>query len=166
MVYRTFFGEITDEANAEMKDLNGREIGLLMPLVVLMVWMGMGPAPFLGASSEVRRPVDTSIAKADRGGRRTRQVSAVVVRRVAPRAAVATTLVPPASSAATPSRPGDLGRGRGYRGRIPHGRHDALGSVDSLTTAERILASCSSPCFGGRRRTASRPPQLVDGSAR
>ncbi|MEL6613182.1 MAG: NADH-quinone oxidoreductase subunit M, partial [Bacteroidota bacterium] len=37
MVYRTFFGEITDEANATMKDLNGREIALILPLAVLMI---------------------------------------------------------------------------------------------------------------------------------
>lgn len=50
MVCRTFFGEMTDPANAEMRDLNGREIGLLLPLVILMIWLGMGPAPFLSKS--------------------------------------------------------------------------------------------------------------------
>jgi NADH-quinone oxidoreductase subunit M len=64
MVYRTFFGEITDPANAEMKDLNGREIGLLMPLVVLMIWLGMGPAPFLAQSERaVQSLLDTAQAK-------------------------------------------------------------------------------------------------------
>ena len=66
MVYRTFFGEITDEANATMKDLNGREIGLLLPLVALMIWLGMGPAPFLARSeAAVQSVIATSIAKAD-----------------------------------------------------------------------------------------------------
>ncbi len=50
MVYRTFFGELTSEANRTMKDLNYREIGLLIPLAVLMVWLGLGPAPFLEKS--------------------------------------------------------------------------------------------------------------------
>ncbi len=66
MVYRTFFGEITDEKNAAMTDLNGREIGLLMPLVALMLLMGFWPAPFLERSERaVRSLLETSIAKAD-----------------------------------------------------------------------------------------------------
>ena len=50
MVYKTFFGEVTIEANREMKDLNGREIGLLLPLAALMVVLGFFPAPFLNLS--------------------------------------------------------------------------------------------------------------------
>ena len=66
MVYRTFFGELVDPANAEMRDLNGREIGLLMPLVILMVWLGMGPAPFLERSeAAVGSVLATADAKAD-----------------------------------------------------------------------------------------------------
>ncbi len=47
MVYRTFFGELTDAANAEMPDLNAREFGLMVPLVVLMFVLGFYPNPFL-----------------------------------------------------------------------------------------------------------------------
>ncbi len=47
MVYRTFFGELDDEANAEMADVNGRELLLMAPLVVLMVVLGFFPNPFL-----------------------------------------------------------------------------------------------------------------------
>jgi len=47
MVYRTFFGELTDAANADMADVNGRELLLMAPLVVLMVVMGFFPNPFL-----------------------------------------------------------------------------------------------------------------------
>ena len=65
MVYRTFFGEVTNEANLSMKDLNGREIALLLPLVALMVWMGFGPAPFLAQSeAAVESILTTSVAKA------------------------------------------------------------------------------------------------------
>lgn len=66
MVYRTFFGPITDEANASMKDLNGRELGLLLPLAALMIWLGMGPAPFLAQSeAAVQSILATSTAKAE-----------------------------------------------------------------------------------------------------
>jgi NADH-quinone oxidoreductase subunit M len=47
MVYRVFFGELTDEANATMPDLNLRELGLLAPLLILMFVMGFAPNPFL-----------------------------------------------------------------------------------------------------------------------
>ena len=64
MVYKTFFGEVTHEANAEMKDLNGREFGLLLPLAVLMVVMGFFPAPFLERSERgVQSILDTVEAK-------------------------------------------------------------------------------------------------------
>ncbi len=66
MVYRTFYGEITNEANATMKDLNGREIGLLMPLVALMVLMGFWPTPFLQRSeAAVRSLIETADLKAE-----------------------------------------------------------------------------------------------------
>ncbi len=65
MVYRTFFGPVTHEANRTMPDLNGREIALLLPLAVLMIWLGMAPAPFLARSeAAVRSLLATSVAKA------------------------------------------------------------------------------------------------------
>jgi len=47
MLYRTFFGELTEEANRQMADVNGRELLLMAPLVVLMFVLGFYPAPFL-----------------------------------------------------------------------------------------------------------------------
>jgi len=47
MVYKTFFGSITNEANLVMKDANGREILLMVPLLLLMVLLGVAPSPFL-----------------------------------------------------------------------------------------------------------------------
>lgn len=47
MVYRTFFGELTLEANANMADMNGRELLLMAPLVILMFVLGFFPNPFL-----------------------------------------------------------------------------------------------------------------------
>ncbi len=65
MVYRTFFGEITHEENRTMKDLNFREVGLLIPLAILMVWLGLGPAPFLDKSeAAVQAILNTTEEKA------------------------------------------------------------------------------------------------------
>ncbi len=50
MVYKTLFGEIRIEANRTMRDLNGREIALLVPLVLLMFWIGIAPQSFLATS--------------------------------------------------------------------------------------------------------------------
>ncbi|GMQ81344.1 MAG: NADH-quinone oxidoreductase subunit M [Rhodothermia bacterium] len=55
MVYRMFWGTIDNEDNESMADLNGREIGLLVPLVLLMVILGFAPNPFLKKSEPAVR---------------------------------------------------------------------------------------------------------------
>ena len=50
MLYRTFFGPLTNEENRTMGDLNLREVVVLAPLAVLMVVIGVMPQPFLNAS--------------------------------------------------------------------------------------------------------------------
>jgi len=50
MLQRVVFGTKTSEANAKLPDLNAREIGLLVPLLVLMFFMGMYPTTFLSRS--------------------------------------------------------------------------------------------------------------------
>ena len=50
MVYKVFFGTIDREENKTISDLNLREVALLVPLVVFMVWIGVAPAKFLEAS--------------------------------------------------------------------------------------------------------------------
>jgi NADH-quinone oxidoreductase subunit M len=50
MLQRVVFGTKTSEANAKLPDLNAREVGLLIPLLVLMVLMGVYPQPFLRCS--------------------------------------------------------------------------------------------------------------------
>jgi NADH-quinone oxidoreductase subunit M len=44
---RVFWGKLTNEENAHLKDLNTREIGTLVPLVALCFWIGLYPEPFL-----------------------------------------------------------------------------------------------------------------------
>ncbi len=50
MLQRVVFGTKTSEANARLLDMNAREIGLVLPLLVLMLLMGVYPAPFLNRS--------------------------------------------------------------------------------------------------------------------
>src|SRR5437867_2561190 len=51
MLQRVVFGTKTSEANAKLADLNSREVGLLLPLLALMFFMGVYPGPFLKRSS-------------------------------------------------------------------------------------------------------------------
>lgn len=52
MVQRVFFGKVTNAKNKTLADLSWREIGLMVPLIALMVYMGVFPAPFLKRSGE------------------------------------------------------------------------------------------------------------------
>jgi len=45
-----FFGKVNNAKNKTLTDLNWREIGLIAPLVILMVFMGVYPRPFLDAT--------------------------------------------------------------------------------------------------------------------
>ena len=47
MFQRVMFGPVDKEANRGLPDLSGREIAVLLPLVALIVWIGVYPAPFL-----------------------------------------------------------------------------------------------------------------------
>ena len=44
---RMMFGEITHAENQRLTDLSGREIALLVPIIVLMFWIGIYPNTFL-----------------------------------------------------------------------------------------------------------------------
>ena len=50
MLQRVLFGRVTNEKNRRLADLNWREIGLLLPLLALMLFMGAYPRPFLERS--------------------------------------------------------------------------------------------------------------------
>jgi len=43
---RVFFGKVTRESNKHLADLNGREIVVLAPLVIMVFVMGLAPKPF------------------------------------------------------------------------------------------------------------------------
>ena len=51
---KTFYGPITNSINEKLKDLNAREISALVPLVLLVVYLGIHPKPIL-------EPIDQSV---------------------------------------------------------------------------------------------------------
>jgi NADH-quinone oxidoreductase subunit M len=46
MYQRVMFGPLTHEENKSLVDLNAREVGLLVPLVLFMFWIGVRPVDF------------------------------------------------------------------------------------------------------------------------
>jgi len=47
MFQRMFLGEVTNEKNRGLADLNKREIAIMVPLLILIFWIGLYPKPFL-----------------------------------------------------------------------------------------------------------------------
>jgi len=55
---RMFFGEITNEKNKLLPDLNLREWAYMLPLVIMSLWIGMYPSPFL---RYIEKPVNAIV---------------------------------------------------------------------------------------------------------
>ncbi len=52
MYQRVVFGKITHSENKDLKDLNAREIAILVPLIVMILWIGITPLVFTGKTSK------------------------------------------------------------------------------------------------------------------
>jgi len=48
VVKNSFFGPVTKEENAKLKDLDFKELTALIPLVAISIWLGVYPKPVLG----------------------------------------------------------------------------------------------------------------------
>jgi NADH-quinone oxidoreductase subunit M len=68
MLQRVVFGKVTNPANAKLPDLNAREIGLMLPLLFLMLFMGVFPRPFLDRSKASVEAVRARVAAPPTGG--------------------------------------------------------------------------------------------------
>jgi len=47
MFQRVMFGKVTNEENLRLTDMNGREIAYMVPILLLILWIGVYPQPFL-----------------------------------------------------------------------------------------------------------------------
>ncbi len=68
MLQRVLFGETTNPENARLRDLNTRELGLIMPLMLLMLFMGVYPRPFLDRSRAAVVAIREHLIKSPAGG--------------------------------------------------------------------------------------------------
>ena len=61
MYQRVYFGPLTRKENQNLTDLDRREWVCLLPLILMVVWMGLYPQPFLqrmeGASQRILHPI-------------------------------------------------------------------------------------------------------------
>lgn len=63
MVQRVFFGKLTNPKNKVLQDLTAREIGLMIPLLILMVYMGVYPKPFLNRAKDSIVAIEERVMK-------------------------------------------------------------------------------------------------------
>jgi NADH-quinone oxidoreductase subunit M len=47
MFQRVMYGKVTNDENRRLRDMNAREIAYMLPLLVLVFWIGVYPQPFL-----------------------------------------------------------------------------------------------------------------------
>jgi NADH-quinone oxidoreductase subunit M len=74
MLQRVVFGNITNDENARLSDLNNREIALLLPLLILMLFMGVYPRVFLDRSQASVETIRARVAASPAGGSYTTEV--------------------------------------------------------------------------------------------
>ncbi len=68
MLQRVVFGKVTKPENANLRDLNPREIGLILPLLALMLFMGVYPRVFLDRSKASVDEIRIRLAQPPAGG--------------------------------------------------------------------------------------------------
>ncbi len=64
---RVFFGKNENPANQSLKDLTPREIAVLVPVVIFIVWIGVAPMTFLGKSAAASKQIIQRIESARQG---------------------------------------------------------------------------------------------------
>jgi NADH-quinone oxidoreductase subunit M len=84
---RMFFGEIENEKNKLLPDLSGREWAYMVPLVIMSLWIGVYPGPFL---RYIEKPVNAVV----RAVRPTYQIPGQPALTVTPGPPITTTSAP------------------------------------------------------------------------
>jgi NADH-quinone oxidoreductase subunit M len=64
MFQRVMFGELDNPKNQKLLDLNAREIGIMVPLIVMIFVMGIYPKPFIDKMDPAIKKLVTQIRPA------------------------------------------------------------------------------------------------------
>jgi len=64
MFLRVMFGPITNEKNKSLVDLNGREIGIMIPIILMIFWIGIYPSTFLKKTEATAAALIENVQKA------------------------------------------------------------------------------------------------------
>ncbi|MFA6233404.1 MAG: NADH-quinone oxidoreductase subunit M [Bacteroidota bacterium] len=75
MFQRVVFGESRNPENAKLVDLSAREIGLLLPIVLFIFWIGIYPGTFLSKSESTVQRIVQKLEQVQRGVTTTSSVS-------------------------------------------------------------------------------------------
>jgi NADH-quinone oxidoreductase subunit M len=67
MCQRVFFGKITHDENRSLLDLTKREIAIIIPVMLFIVWIGVYPSTFLKASAAFTKQTVTQMQNAKTG---------------------------------------------------------------------------------------------------
>jgi NADH-quinone oxidoreductase subunit M len=67
MFQRVMFGQLSNTANQSLLDLSQREIAVLVPIVIFIVWIGVYPTPFLKTSAASTTQIVRMLEKAKSG---------------------------------------------------------------------------------------------------
>ena len=68
MYQRVMYGEITHEENRHLSDLSEREIALLVPVVLMIVWIGVYPIHVSASYGRLNSPSPRADAGAENHG--------------------------------------------------------------------------------------------------
>jgi len=66
---QVFFGRVENEANRTLTDLTPREIAVLVPVVLFIVWIGVYPSTFLDKTEAASRKIVRAVEEARTGVR-------------------------------------------------------------------------------------------------
>jgi NADH-quinone oxidoreductase subunit M len=62
---RVFFGDPAEEVSAHVTDLDGRELAAIVPLILMMVWMGVYARGFLSrispSTAKIVEPIELRV---------------------------------------------------------------------------------------------------------
>jgi NADH-quinone oxidoreductase subunit M len=91
MYQRVMFGELTHEANKYLADLTPREVAVLVPVILVIVWIGLYPQPFLRRmEASTRAIVERVVTVAQMRAAQTKVLRCLEAGQIGPEASIST----------------------------------------------------------------------------